>query len=82
MTSISVERLGSGQIVCRVDNSYIEDDFIFTCNISSFRDVESAIREAFREKDLLKNASLSDLEQICKILNIDLTLPQQQESST
>ena len=82
MTSITVEQGDTKKIYCKTDNSYIQDEYSFTCVPRQYRDFQAAVADAIYQIGVLNKASLSDLEQICKILNIELTLPQQQESLT
>jgi hypothetical protein len=82
MTSITVEQGYTKKIYCKTDNSYIQDEYSFTWVPRQYRDFQAAIADAIYEEGMLRKASLSDLEQICKILNIDLTLPQPQETNT
>lgn len=78
MATITVVPTSKGYM-CKVNNSYIENDHGFTCMPRTYRSVTGAICDAFFDNSqLLDSASVEQLKQICEILNVELVLPTSQ----
>lgn len=74
---MKVVQYGSGQICCKMNDSFIETDYHFSSVPVSFRTVNDAMKEALYDKydHIFKDVTIDQMKQICDIVGVTYELP-------